>query len=296
MKRVLYVVLVLTVLAIGAATAQDRAPYFDHHASYLALGDSIPFGFNPFVPLTPPPPNLLHYYHGYPPYVSEFLKLDLANASCPGQTSSSFLGFPPDNGCNQYRSAQLPLFVTYAPLETQKEYAVSFLAAHRDTRLATITIGGDDLLILLKTCGSSVSCIETDLPGVLATFTTNLTEIYVAIRSTGYEGPIVAVNYASSDYNNALETQALSQLNSAMLKVTESFNGKVADAFSAFEKESVVVGGLPCEVGLSFFNASGTGCDVHPTPWGQLVIAKLVLHALKEDRFPVDLSRLYENH
>jgi hypothetical protein len=41
------------------------------------------------------------------------------------------------------------------------------------------------------------------------------------IRSTGYEGPIVAVNYFSPDYNNMDETQAVSALNTAILSVTE---------------------------------------------------------------------------
>ena len=48
------------------------------------------------------------------------------------------------------------LFVTYTPAnETQKEYAVSFLAAHPHTKLVTITIGGDDLLLLQDSARSS---------------------------------------------------------------------------------------------------------------------------------------------
>jgi len=285
MKRAFYVVLALTVLGIGAAAAQDRAPYFEQRTAYLALGDSIPFGYNPFVPLSPPPADLLRNYHGYPQFVAEFLKLDLANASCPGQTSSSFLGLLPDNGCNRWRGAQLPLFVAYAPMETQEEFATSFLEAHRDTRLVTLTVGGDDLLVLGASCATAVDpeiCVSNGLPAVLASLTTNLTEIYTAIRSTGYVGPIVAVNYASPDYNSVPVTAALSELNSVLSQVTESFNGKVADAFSAFKQQSAVVGGLPCEVGLSFFSSLGQGCDVHPTPWGQLLIGQLVLRDLKD--------------
>src|SRR6202042_1519128 len=114
-----------------------------------------PFGYNPLIwmpPGPPPPPaNLLGYYHGFPQYVSGSLNLALANASCPGETSRSFLVGPPDNGCSEWRSGlpllgEVPLFVTYTPsTETQKEYAVSFLAEHRNTKLVTITIGGDDL-------------------------------------------------------------------------------------------------------------------------------------------------------
>ena len=202
----------------------------------------------------------------------------------------------PDNECDQWRAAGLPLFVTYASLsETQEEYATSFLAAHRDTWLVTITIGGDDLLVLEGTTCEDLSstCVANY---IFNTFTPNLRDIYMAIRSTGYDGPIVAVNYASPDYTNTGETDAVSALNSAILSVTESFRGKVADVFSAFKLASGAEG-LPCAVGLSSFTPpSGPGCDVHPTPLGQLVIGQLVLKTLGEDRFPVGFSQLRDNY
>ena len=296
MKRICHVVFVLILisLGIGTATSQDRAP-LERPVPYLALGDSIPFGFNPFladlaeavIPLnTSVPDDLLLSFNGYPQDVSELLKLNLANASCPGQTSSSFGGLSPDNGCELWRSSGLPTFVAYStPSQSQIAYAADFLLANRNTRLVTITIGGDDLLILLKGCGLSVMCVQNGLAEVLDTFATNLTAIYTAIRSTGYEGPIVAVNYPSADYTNTIETEALKQLNLAMLTVTKSFRGKVADAFSAFKLASGVEG-LPCAtgVGLAFVNyPSGQGCDVHPTALGQLLMAQLVLHALKPE-------------
>ena len=121
MKRTFEFVLVLTVLAIGAAAAQDRAAFPEHRGPYLALGDSDPFGYNQFLtnlaaaayglPPTIPLPDVLLSYSGYPQDVSELLKLDLTNASCPGQTSSGFLYYPPpvlepDNGCDQWRAAR----------------------------------------------------------------------------------------------------------------------------------------------------------------------------------------------
>jgi hypothetical protein len=152
----------------------------------------------------------------------------------------------------------------------------------------TITIGGDDLLALEGTCNPAqlLECVGDYISN---TFTTNLKDIYAAIRSTGYEGPIVAVNYFSPDYTNINETQAVSALNSAILSVTELFGGRVADTFSAFKLASGAEG-LPCAngVGLAFvsFSLSGSGspgCDVHPTALGQLVIAQLVRRALKDE-------------
>jgi GDSL-like Lipase/Acylhydrolase family len=279
-RRTLFVA-VLVLLGIGTAAAQESGKH------YLALGDSIPFGYNPSIPLTTP--DLLSFYHGYPQFVSESAPLDLANASCPGETSSSFLDVAaPDNGCHEWRSA-LPLFVGYnSPFESQLKYAISFLRANPHTSLVTITVGGDDLLLLEQKCvAQSIdpavieSCELAGLPKVLATFARNLTAIYLAIRIEGhYEGRIVAADYFSPDYGNALETGSLIKLNAITLGLTAVFGGRVADVFSAFQTASLAGGGLPCAagVGLAFPNFSG-GCDVHPTPLGQQLIAKLVLEA-----------------
>ena len=148
----------------------------------------------------------------------------------------------PDNECDQWRAAGLPLFVTYASLsETQEEYATSFLAAHRDTWLVTITIGGDDLLVLEGTTCEDLSstCVANY---IFNTFTPNLRDIYMAIRSTGYDGPIVAVNYASPDYTNTGETDAVSALNSAILSVTESFREKLPTCFLLLSLRAVQKG------------------------------------------------------
>jgi len=270
---------------LGIATAGAQGPVKE----YLALGDSISFGFNPFTPL-----GYLPDYQGYPQFVSAALKLNLANASCPGETSTTFFNvFAPDLGCHEYRAASLPLFVTYSGLtQSQADYAVSFLRANPKTRLVTITIGGNDLGLLEDTCDaeftSPTAIAECEIKGlapVYAAFARNLIAIYEAIRfKAGYQGPIVAVNYASPDYSNALDTDSLAGLNAIMLGVTAAFGGKVADVFSAFQEASVAGGGLPCatNVGLALPNPGiPLTCNVHPTVAGQQLIAQLVLKALK---------------
>jgi len=285
MKRLSGLVLVLMCLALGTAAAQDPRPY-------LALGDSIPFGYNPTVALGD-----LVDYHGYPQSVSAALNLALSNASCPGQTSASFINVAaPDNGCNEWRAFPLPLFMTYSSLaQSQLNYAVSFLLQNPGTSLVTLTIGGDDLLRLRNNCTEQFmndpamieNCELAGLGDVLVTFAKNLTDIYLAIRfEARYEGRIVAVNYLSSDYANAIETTSLAELNGITLGLTTLFGGRVADAFSAFKEASAASGGLPCApgVGLAFPNAAAPGgCDVHPTTLGQQLIAHLVVKALRQD-------------
>jgi len=271
---------VLVLLGAGIAAAQNK--------SYLALGDSIPWGFNPTAPL-PDLPNLPDY-HGYPQFVAASSNLDLTNASCGGETSASFINVTaPDNGCHEYRSLGGPLFVTYNGLnQSQLNFAIAYLRTHRTTKLVTITIGGDDLRLLQIGCIGQADpqvCELNGLGSVLGNYSKHLSAIYFAIRfEAGYFGPIVAANYFSPDYTNTLDDLAIGSLNAITLSVTAAFGGKVADVFSAFQAASVAGGGLPCApaVGLAFVNPLPPGgCDVHPTFAGQQLIAHLVQNALK---------------
>src|SRR6202007_2529583 len=78
---------------------------------YLALGDSVSFGFITnagFVYVYP------ENFIAFPDYLGQALKLHTSNAACPGETSGSFLSSTaPDDGCRFYRS-QAPLHVSYA--------------------------------------------------------------------------------------------------------------------------------------------------------------------------------------
>src|SRR5437763_4505921 len=73
-----------------------------HARPYLALGDSITFGFitNAGFEYVNP-----ENFVGFPDYAGQSLKFGTSNASCPGETSGSFLSSTaPDDGCRFYRS------------------------------------------------------------------------------------------------------------------------------------------------------------------------------------------------
>ena len=149
--------------------------------TYLALGDSIAFGYDPNVrpipPATLPKPS---QYTGYPEIVAgiedPFTANQQVNAACPGETSTSFLsGVPPDNGCNGSGGfkAIVGLHASYTSYtESQIAFALSQLSANKQIKLITLGIGGDDLQLLEIACGGPSDpnftlCVKGALPGVL---------------------------------------------------------------------------------------------------------------------------------
>ena len=100
------VLALVPVVPASAHTASDS----QHNNNYLALGDSVPFGYNPLlVPLPPPPSPSLDpsLFIGYPQLAANLFtpKLNVFNASCPGETSTSLITgkLADDNGCQLYR-------------------------------------------------------------------------------------------------------------------------------------------------------------------------------------------------
>jgi lysophospholipase L1-like esterase len=272
-SRVILAILIMA-LALGSAFAQDPSA---RHKDYLALGDSVAFGFidqagfeylNPanFVP--------------YADYVGYTLRFTPTDAGCPGETSSSFVSLTGvDHGCHAYR-ANFPLHVPYSA--TQLAFATSFLKHNRDTRLVTVNVGANDGFILEESCAGAANpqlCIATGAPQLFATVAQNMQTILAALRDTGFDGPIIIVNYYSLDYSDAGQTTLTAGLNQALAAPASAFGATVADVFSAFQAvvSNPVIAGKTCVAGL--LNASPQNqfvCDVHPSQSGHKLIAKTI--------------------
>lgn len=259
-------ILLLASSALVAAEGATAPPY-------LALGDSVSFGFitNAGFEYVNP-----ENFVGFPDYVGQALRLHTSNAACPGETSGSFLSSTaPDDGCRFYRS-QVPLHVSYP--STQLDFAVSFLKSHPNTRLVSVGIGADDVLLLRAQCSNDPTCITLGLPQVLAAVEANLATILGDLRAAGFKGIIVVVNYYSVDYSDVNGTAITAALNQALATAASAQTGTVvADVFTAFQAVSAPAGGHTCNVGL--LNASAQdqfACDIHPSQSGQKLIARIV--------------------
>ena len=262
--------------AVAAAARPAEA------GGYLALGDSIAFGYRPpeVVPAS-------DYYDpadftGYPEDLGRALGLAVVNAACPGETTASMINTrAPSNGCERnatggpgYRPS-LPLHVSYTG--SQLDFAVGYLQQHPDTRLVTIGIGGNDLFrcqALADGCGGAA------LSQTLAASTANVNLILATLRGqAGYQGTLVVVEYYAVNYGNLRFVRQIEALNAALAGAAGRYGATVADAFSAFLGASAGAGDDTCRAGLTI-RMPGRGCDLHPTARGQQLLATAVERAI----------------
>jgi len=293
MKRyVVFLSLLLTLFSVlavsftvGANTAKAQGP--SHRSQeYLALGNSVAFGFSPLAN-----PKNANNFIGYPNTVAKTLKENLTNAACPGETSSHFIDLTStnDNGCGQWRfTYQFPLHVTYNT--SQLAFTDTFLQSHPKTQVVSIDIGANDLFVLERACGGSstpaeIQCILTGLPAMLATLSTNLDTIYGHIRNLDrYHHKLVVLTYYSLNYSDPVSTNVISQVNQVVANRTLAWKGIVADGFDAFADASKAYGGDTCAAGLRIVvSTSPLTCDIHPSPTGRDLLAQAIVKALRDD-------------
>lgn len=284
MRRVVSILalwaLVGGVAAIGVAPPVAAEADSGRPQEYLALGDSLAFGYSPLLDWANE-----DEFVGYPDIVSTALRMDVTNAACPGETSGHLVDLAGnDNGCGFWR-ANVSLHTGYS--SSQLDFADAFLQDHPKTLLVTVNVGANDAQALVNECGglAAVGCIQAGLPGMLATLSANLDTIYGHIRDTdGYRHKLVAVTTYSTNYGDALTTGAIAMVNQVVAERTLAWGGIVADGFGAFAAAAAADAGDSCAAGLIIPVASTPlTCDSHPSAAGRALLAGAVVTALRGD-------------
>jgi lysophospholipase L1-like esterase len=266
----------------GRSSAEHHA--WHHHGSYLALGDSVPFGYRP--PAVTPPTDYLDAdnFVGYPNLVAHRLHLRLTDAACPGETTASMITEgAQSNGCENsvgspvgYRTAY-PLHTDYQG--TQLGFAVRYLRQHRHTRLVTVMIGTNDLFVCQQVTADA--CTGPDFSATVGQVEHNLGTILQALRDAGhYRHRLVVVSYYSPDYGDAATTGSVQVLNAALARAAAAHRAVVADGFGAFQAASEPFGGDACAAGLLVELPTG-GCNVHPSAAGHRLLARAVVRVAR---------------
>jgi lysophospholipase L1-like esterase len=250
-------------------------------SGYLALGDSVTFGYEEQQVV--PAPN----YHdptsflAYPELLGSELHLTVANAACPGETSTSLIDdtagvFFCENPANGYRP-NFPLHVSYSG--SQLDYAVSYLKKHQNVRLVSLMIGANDLFACQAATADKCASL-TEEGAVLGTLSKNVKTIVSAIRNKAhYGGQLAIVNYYSLDYSNQTSETGAMALNQTVDTAAKPFHVEIADGFGEFGAGTGHSGGNICTAGLVTQLSTG-GCGIHPSYAGQSLLAQALEKAI----------------
>ena len=272
-------IVLVSAIALVAWVGNGPAAKQVGNGQYLALGDSVAFGYirdAGFAYVN------ADNFVGYPDYVATALSFTEASAACPGEATTGFISATgADNGCRTFRASS-PLHVAYA--STQLAFATAFLTANPTTQLVTIGIGANDVDLLNTSCATNSdppACVRDGLPALLATIEDNVATILSALRATGFQRVLMLVTYYSVDYTDPNGTGVIEQLNQALTAHAQANGAVVADVFTAFKTAATTsAGGKTCNAGLLNVDPKNqSACDAHPSQSGQKLIAQTVQNA-----------------
>jgi lysophospholipase L1-like esterase len=285
------VAVLLALTAVSATAAARVAP----RSRYLALGDSATFGFQEFLVVPPLNYRNAASFRAYPEQLASRLRLKVANAACPGETSAHLINpaaqsygcdsFPANNifglpaGFPGYRKVY-PLHVRYRG--SQLGYAVRYLRKHRRTRLVSLMIGGNDAgLCYSATSDRCASAPERS--AVFAKVRRNVRRILRAIRRKArYHGQLAIVHYYSPGEASPFLSSVIRGVNRAMDRGARGFRVRVADGFGEWRRAALHSGGSPCRAGLlTQLNGQVGNCGIHPSYAGQALLSQALEKAIK---------------
>lgn len=279
----------------AAALACDFTP----QSLYLGIGDSIAYGQNGFIPYNAERPSESTFV-GYPDLLGNAAFFGrYKNLGCPGESTASFFDVTaPDNGCKLIKQyAPTTLHVSYQV--DQSDEVLALLATNR-VQLVTISLGGNDLLLVQQSCvaktptdpAAIAACLGAEAPAAIGNAAANVGRIFTTLRTSGYRGQIVYVNLYATNASDPTAAGPIAAFNGAMQAAATAANSsananvKVADAFTPFANASKAFGGDACAAGLLIPNpvqpvpAGQPACDIHPTRAGARLLAKSVVTAL----------------
>jgi lysophospholipase L1-like esterase len=270
---------------ISSAPARPSVPApVTRGSTYLALGDSVAFGYQESGVVPAPNYRRASSFLGYPEHLAQALHLRAFNLACPGETSASLINDKAQsNGCENslhskigYRSLY-PLHVRYKG--AQLAYAVRFLKAHRSVRLVSLMIGANDGFLCTST--TKDACVS-ELPALVRKVRRDVRQIVSAIRNRAhYRGQLAIVNYYSLDYASALVNTQTRAINQAVDAAAKPFKVVFADGFGTWKAAAARSAGHSCQAGLLTQLGSPAKCGVHPSYAGQALLAQALARVVR---------------
>jgi lysophospholipase L1-like esterase len=261
-------------LTLGTATAASASPppgLTPPKSYYLALGDSIAYGFQTSKALAGLPPEAFNT--GYADLFAARLRqlrprIAAVNYACPGESTTSFL-LP----CIWKRSGHA-LHNDYPG--SQRDAALAFLAAHRgEVSPITLSLNGNDINEFLQTCPSGdLACIQAGAPAAIAAYHARLTSILSQLRAAAPDAEIIVVGaYDPNIGAFAFADPLFTQLNQAQQAAAATVRARFADPFPVFNPQGDPAAETAAICTLTLLCTEGDG---HPSDAGYSALAGIV--------------------
>jgi lysophospholipase L1-like esterase len=265
-------VAVITLIASAVPAAAAPGQYQAPRKYYLALGDSLAYGFEQAK--FSAGATAQTFDTGY---VDDFaaaihaLRPDVGvtNYGCPGETTSSYL-----SGCAWHAVYGLPLHSTYT--SSQETAALAFLHAHPgQVSPITIDLGANDALGVISGCHFDSTCIGQALPGVLQTIGANTSLTLAHLRAAAPRSEIIVMQYYNPLYVLAPGTDALvGQLNSVIAGAAAPYGARLANAFPVINQNPLFPSEGAAVCALTGMCVPAPGGDIHANDTGYSLIAQ----------------------
>jgi lysophospholipase L1-like esterase len=253
-----------------------KPPHPTPTPSYLALGDSLAFGYSQakFNSLYPNE-NPAAYDTGYVDDFAHLLRighpnLQVINDGCPGETTESFI-----NGPCAYQ-LEFPLHHPYVngPSSSQLSDALAYLKANPNTNPITLDIGANDALgVIEHTCEKKVECVIKEAPTLFAHIGANLGLILADLRGADPQATIVVLGLYNPFGEKLPGGDALTaQLNEVMSNVAAAVGARFANPLPLFNPPGALEEPTICLL----TNMCTPLEDIHPTDLGYAVLAGVI--------------------
>ena len=305
LRRIVGGALATTLLIALAPATQASAASTEPVPYYLALGDSLAYGYHAAQFKTEfPNINPASFDHGYVNDFGDVLSffnphLQIVNDGCPGETTDTMIsgsGLPVPGYCaGGTHGTPFPYVWLHHPYRagSQLADALAVLSANKDVRAITLNIGNNDLLQFIgATCGfpASFTCTPGQIGAEFTHIVSNVGLILGQLRAAAPHVQIVLLGLYNP-YPAVLPAPGadflVKQLNTAMSAVAASIpRVSLANPEPVFNPAGysgrAETGDIPsvclltamCPGGV--YNPLSPNADIHPTDLGYGVIATLI--------------------
>jgi lysophospholipase L1-like esterase len=266
-------VAVLLAVSGTASSGTSARPVFQPpQRYYLALGDSMAYGYQPTKAKAPPAAVRTGYVDLFVARLRKLSpKIQVVNYGCPGESTVTFAR----GGCDWLKGGGKLHDAFRGP---QLKAAQSFLRAHRgNVSPITVTLWGNDLPLPLSKNAKRA-------PSAIASFGSRLTTILEQLRATAPTAEIIVTGAWNPEADRLARTEPLYRsLDAAIRRAATASHARVANMFAALNGTGKVKTQQARLCRLTFYCSKG---DPHPTDAGYRAMADALMTASGYPRKP----------